>query len=123
MIYKISFHTEDAVNDINSRRYITPTVYSKFDFHSGYYTHNIDINTILQNSNNLEELISYINTIYKPVTNMSIPVFYNGKYNTKLITYDNHGNKFTTYQKNIFNVVPSSTGIALITDRLDNFNN
>lgn len=120
LIYKILFHTENAVNDVNSQKYITPTVYSKFDFHHGYYSHDTDITQILQNSNDLETLNHNISNIYNPVVNMKIPVYYNGKYNTKLITYDNHGNKFTTYQKNLFEVMPSYTGISLITDKPDN---
>lgn len=120
LIYKILFHTENAVNDVNSQKYITPTVYSKFDFHHGYYSHDTDITQILQNSNNLELLNHNISNIYEPLINMKIPVYYNGKYNTKLIIYDNHGNKFTTYQKNIFEVMPSYTGISLITDKPDN---
>lgn len=120
LTYKILFHTENAVNDVNSQKYITPTVYSKFDFHHGYYSHDTDITQILQNSNDLETLNHNISNIYNPVVNMKIPVYYNGKYNTKLITYDNHGNKFTTYQKNLFKVMPSYTGISLITDKPDN---
>lgn len=120
LTYKILFHTENAVNDVNSQKYITPTVYSKFDFHHGYYSHDTDITQILQNSNDLETLNHNISNIYNPVVNMKIPVYYNGKYNTKLITYDNHGNKFTTYQKNLFEVMPSYTGISLITDKPDN---
>lgn len=120
LIYKILFHTENVVNDVNSQKYITPSVYSKFDFHHGYYSHDTDITQILQNSNDLETLYHNISNIYNPVVNMKIPVYYNGKYNTKLITYDNHGNKFTTYQKNIFEVMPSYTGISLITDKSDN---
>lgn len=120
LTYKILFHTENAVNDVNSQKYITPTVYSKFDFHHGYYSHDTDITQILQNSNDLETLNHNISNIYNPVVNMKIPVYYNGKYNTKLITYDNHGNKFTTYQKNVFEVMPSYTGISLITDKPDN---
>lgn len=120
LTYKILFHTENAVNDVNSQKYITPTVYTKFDFHHGYYSHDTDITQILQNSNDLETLNHNISNIYKPVVNMKIPVYYNGKYNTKLITYDNHGNKFTTYQKNVFEVMPSYTGISLITDKTDN---
>lgn len=119
LIYKILFHTEEAVNDVNSQKYITPTVYSKFDFHHGYYSHDTDITQILQNSNDLETLYHNISDIYEPVINMKIPVYYNGKYNTKLITYDNHGNKFITYQKNIFEVIPSYTGISLITGKPD----
>lgn len=120
LIYKILFHTENAVNDVNSQKYLSPTVYSKFDFHHGYYLHDTDITQILQNSDNLEALNHNISNIYNPVVNMKIPVYYNGKYNTKLITYDNHGNKFTTYQKNLFEVMPSYTGISLITDKPDN---